>query len=268
MLGICLEVEHLSKRFYTRKNDYVQAVDNVTFSVPQGKVIGIVGQSGSGKSTLARCLVGLYTPDSGVIRVHGKTIVPIGSRLYNPSQSRSINVVFQSPYLSLNPHFSIRQSLEDVCSIHFHESHSQKTHRIEQTMNSLGLDPALLERYPFQLSGGQCQRVCIARLLLLQPFCMVFDEITAALDVINQRKLLAFLSNIHETHNTTMVFITHDLRVAAMISDYIAVMHDGRIVEIGEAQRVLTAPSNMYTQDLLNASVMGIDFRTLPVDRS
>ena len=131
MAEVCLEVEHLSKWFRSSKKDVVQAVSDVSFSIPQGKVLGLVGQSGCGKSTLARCLVGLYAPDGGAVRVQGRAIVPVGSRRYRPEQSRSINIVFQSPYLSLNPQFTIRRSLEDVCAIHFRENRRDRTQRIE-----------------------------------------------------------------------------------------------------------------------------------------
>ena len=253
MTQICLEVEHLKKRFRSQKSAFVQAVDDVSFSIEQGRILGLVGQSGSGKSTIARCLVGLYAPDHGIIRIQGKSIVPIGNRHYHRDQSRRINIVFQSPYLSLNPHFTIRRSLEDVCAIHFHESQQLRTERIEQMLNNLCLETALLDRYPNQLSGGQCQRVCVARVLLLQPSCMVFDEITAALDVVNQRKMLSFLAYVHKKYNTTMLFITHDLRVASQISDHIAVMQHGKIVEFGETEKVLSSPRHSYTMELLKA---------------
>jgi len=252
-----LRVRDLSMTFRTRtsgifaKPRVVRAVQNATFDLHRGETVGIVGESGSGKSTLGRCLVRLLTPDEGVVEFGGQDISRIrGAKLRQ--HRRRIQMVFQDPYSSLNPRARIGTILTDGL-IAYGSDRASARRRAEELLTLVGLDPSAMARFPHEFSGGQRQRVGIARALALDPEVIVADEAVSALDVSIQAQVLDLLADLKDRLNLSMIFITHDLRVAAQVCDRILVMKTGEIVESGPSAQVLGAPQTAYTQSLLDA---------------
>ena len=255
-----LEVKGLSKTYRERRwlgpHREVHAVDDVTLSVRKGETLGIVGESGSGKSTVARCLVRLIDPSAGEIRLdlggelHDLARLP--ARALRPLRSK-VQIVFQDPYRSLNPRRTVGEAIMEG-PLNFGASRKEAHERAARLLDLVRMDPATLGRYPHQFSGGQRQRICIARALALEPELLVADEPVSALDVSVQAQVLALLEEIRERLRLAMVFITHDLRVAAQVCDEVAVMKQGRLVEYGAAEDVLVRPRDPYTQALLAAA--------------
>ncbi|ARO13806.1 peptide/nickel transport system ATP-binding protein [Ketogulonicigenium robustum] len=246
-----LEVNALSKSFTARRLlrsvSRTEAVANISLHVRSGEVLGIVGPSGSGKSTLARCIMGLERPDQGQVRIAGRDISPLRDA------RRDLQMVFQDPYRSLNPRLNIRDALTEGPT-NFGTPLATARAAAEAMITRVGLSPAALQRYPHQFSGGQRQRIAIARALMLRPKVLVADEAVSALDVSVQAQILHLLDQIRRETVLSIVFITHDLRVAAQICDRIMVMQDGRVVEDGPAHTVLTAPKAPLTRELLDAA--------------
>jgi peptide/nickel transport system ATP-binding protein len=255
-----LEVKALSKTYRERRwlgpSREVQAVQDVTLSVRKGETLGIVGESGSGKSTVARCLVRLIDPSAGEIRLdvggEVRDLARLPARALRPLRSR-VQIVFQDPYRSLNPRRTVGEAISEG-PLNFGLSKSDARERAARLLELVRMDPAALGRYPHQFSGGQRQRICIARALALEPELLVADEPVSALDVSVQAQVLALLEEIRERLQLAMVFITHDLRVAAQVCDEVAVMKQGRVVEYGAAEQVLVHPRDPYTQALLAAA--------------
>ncbi|WP_440312700.1 ATP-binding cassette domain-containing protein [Leucobacter chromiireducens] len=235
-----LEAEHLSKRFGA-----TTALADATVSVAAGEVLAIVGESGSGKTTLARAIAGLERPDTGEVRLAGRTL-PSGRRGRTPGE---IQVVFQDPYSTLNPVFTIRESLDEAL-----RAGGQRGRSVEELLRLVELDPALADRRPAQLSGGQRQRVAIARALAPNPQVLICDESVSALDVSVQAQILALLARLRDELQLAMLFITHDLGVVARIADRITVLRLGEIVEQGNTAAVLRDPQHPYTQVLVAAA--------------
>lgn len=228
-----------------------RAVHDVSFTLKRGRTLGIVGESGSGKSTVARCVMRLLAPTHGAIRVSGKDISELSAASLKPHRKR-IQMIFQDPNRSLNPRVSIGKSLVEGPMNHgvpFAEAWA----RGQELLELVGLPADAIERYPHQFSGGQRQRIAIARALAMEPDVIVADEAVSALDVSVQAQVLQLLQDIQRRMGVAILFITHDLRVAAQLCDDVLVMHRGQVVEYGPAALVLTQPQQPYTQQLMDA---------------
>ncbi len=230
----------------------VHAARNVGLTIRRGETLGIVGESGSGKSTVARCIVRLIAPSSGQILVEGDDIARASSRRLRYHRRR-VQIVFQDPYRSLNPRRPVGQSIVEG-PINFGVPRRDAWQRASELMALVGLDPKALERYPHQFSGGQRQRICIARALAMRPEVLIADEAVSALDVSVQAQVLHLLEQVRRRFDLAILFITHDLRVAAQVSDRIAVMLQGEVVEQGTAAEVFGDPKHAYTRALFEAA--------------
>lgn len=228
------------------------AVNNVSFQLQQGRTLGIVGESGSGKSTLARCVMRLITPTGGTIRVSGQDIASLHSRSLKPHRGR-IQMVFQDPYRSLNPRLTIGQSLTEGPTNYGH-SYKAALIKAKELLELVGLPADAIDRFPHQFSGGQRQRIAIARALAMEPDVIVADEAVSALDVSVQAQVLGLLGDLQKRLGVAVLFITHDLRVAAQICDDVLVMQRGQVVEYGSAQQVLGNPQATYTRQLIEVA--------------
>jgi peptide/nickel transport system ATP-binding protein len=230
----------------------VVAAQDVNLTLRKGRTLGIVGESGSGKSTVARCIVRLIDPTSGGVRLAGHEISILSRRLLQPHRKR-IQIVFQDPYRSLNPRLSVGESIAEG-PINYGMPRAQAMARARELLELVGLPADSISRFPHQFSGGQRQRIAIARALALDPDVLVADEAVSALDVSVQAQVLDLLDEIQRRLGIAILFITHDLRVAAQICDDVVVMQKGRIVEQGPAGDVLTKPREAYTKALLEAA--------------
>ncbi len=235
-----------------QKAHSVRAADNVNIVVRQGEALGIVGESGSGKSTVARCIARLIDPTEGRVRLGEDDVALMPQRLLRKHRRR-IQIVFQDPYRSLNPRRTVGESIIEG-PMNFGASHAEALKRARTLMETVRLDPDSLDRYPHQFSGGQRQRICIARALAMEPEVLIADEAVSALDVSVQAQVLKLLDEIRERMRLAMLFITHDLRVAAQVCDEVAVMEKGKVVEYGPVADVFLRPSHAYTQALLAAA--------------
>jgi peptide/nickel transport system ATP-binding protein len=251
-----LETRGLGKTYIDRswlaRRREVPAAKDVTLSVRRGQTLGIVGESGSGKSTVARCIVRLIDPTAGEIRVHGEDIAKLKQRALVPLRRR-VQIVFQDPYRSLNPRRTVGEAIIEG-PLNHGMSRRDAFDRARRLMELVRMDAGALDRYPHQFSGGQRQRICIARALAMEPELLIADEAVSALDVSVQAQVLALLEEIRTRLELAMLFITHDLRVAAQICDHIAVMSKGEVVEYGPAEDVFRAPKHEYTRALFGAA--------------
>ncbi|MEW5862277.1 MAG: ABC transporter ATP-binding protein [Pseudomonadota bacterium] len=253
---IVLETKGLTKVYagggWFVKRREVRAVEDVTLSVRRGQTLGIVGESGSGKSTVARCIVRLVDPTGGEIRVHGEEIARASHRALRPLRRR-VQIVFQDPYRSLNPRRTVGEAIIEG-PLNYGVPRAEALERARRLMELVRMDPGSLDRYPHQFSGGQRQRISIARALAMEPELLIADEPVSALDVSVQAQVLALLEEIRTRLNLAMLFITHDLRVAAQVCDEVAVMSQGRVVEYGPAEEVFRRPRHAYTRALFEAA--------------
>lgn len=228
----------------------VKALGNISMDIHKGEVVGIVGESGSGKSTLARVITRLQKPTAGSITFEGQDIANYsGSDLIN--YHRKVQMVFQNPFDSLNPRFTVRQTIAEPLIFHNLVPRNQVEARTTELMNLVELSEILGARRPRQLSGGQCQRVGIARALAMEPKVLIADEITSALDVTIQAQILDLLERIREKEDLTIIYISHDLAVVRMICSRVAVFRDGHLIEIGDVSDVLNNPKEDYTRTLI-----------------
>ena len=251
-----LRVEEVSKTyrtggFFGRGVRRTLALDRVSVELSKGSTLGIVGESGSGKSTLARCLVKLIDPDSGRIELDGDDIVQM-RRGRRKALSRRIQMVFQDPYASLNPRRRAGELVAQGPMAHG-MGRREALRRASELFQLVGLDPSAMNRFPHEFSGGQRQRIGLARALALEPEILVADEPVSALDVSVQAQVLDLLSELKSRLGLSMLFVTHDLRVAAQICDHVVVMQNGRVVETGPAEQVFTEPQAQYTRALLDS---------------
>lgn len=230
----------------------VHAAKDVNLVVHRRETLGVVGESGSGKSTVARCIVRLIDPTSGEVLISGDNIATLGEAALRRHR-RDIQIVFQDPYRSLNPRRTVGQSIREG-PMNFGLSYDEAEARAQELMQVVGLRPDALERFPHQFSGGQRQRICIARALAMQPKVLIADEAVSALDVSVQAQVLNLLDDIRHRFDLAMLFITHDLRVAAQICDRIMVMQNGEVVEQGKTSDVYADPKHAYTRSLLAAA--------------
>jgi peptide/nickel transport system ATP-binding protein len=245
-----LRVANLDKT-YRRRGRYTDALRNVSLSLTHGTTLGVVGESGSGKSTLARCIVRLLEPDNGSIEFAGNNIVGMSRASWRKSASR-IQMVFQDPYTSLNPRRRVGDLVAQGPMLRG-VSRGAAYARARELFALVGLDPAAVDRYPHEFSGGQRQRIGLARALALDPEILVADEPVSALDVSVQAQVLALLNSLRHEFALSIIFITHDLRVAAQICDRVAIMRGGRLIEEGPAGEILCNPKHEYSRALIAA---------------
>jgi peptide/nickel transport system ATP-binding protein len=251
-----LRVENLRKTYVTGhrfsgNRRVVQAVDGVSFEVRRGETLGIVGESGSGKSTLGKCLLRLTRVDGGSIFFDGRDLTRLSEREFRPSR-REIQMIFQDPFASLNPRHQVGRIIMDG-PLANDVSPTEAARRARELLELVGLEASAFDRFPNQFSGGQRQRIGIARALALEPRLLVADESVSALDVSVQAQVLQLLASLQQRLSLAMVFITHDLRVAAQVCQRIAVMHRGRIVEYGPPSQIFDRPEDGYTRKLIAA---------------
>ena len=254
-----LEVENLQKWFpvrsgmvFERTVDHVKAVDDVSFAIEEGETLGLVGESGSGKSTTGYCILQLLKPTGGSIRFQGTELTTLGREELRRMR-RDMQIVFQDPYASLNPRMTVGDIVGEPLLVHHIGDRKGRRATIRQLLDVVGFDPSYVNRYPHEFSGGQRQRIGIARALALNPKLIVCDEPVSALDVSIQAQILNLLKDLQRDFGLTYLFIAHDLAVVRAMSDRIAVMNRGRLVEIGPAEQVYTAPRDDYTKALLAA---------------
>ena len=222
----------------TKNFGRLRAVDEVSCNIQAGETFSIVGESGSGKSTLAKIMAGLLRPDTGQVLTQAK-----------------MQMVFQDPYGSLDPLYSVEAILQESFYRQRQYSKDERLRRMQEMLTAVGLEAAMLNRFPHEFSGGQRQRLAIARALLAQPSVLVLDEPTSALDVLVQKQILDLLSALKPQLKLTYVFISHNLRVVKHFSDTIAVMRAGKIVETGPAEQIFARPVHSYTKELLSAAL-------------
>ncbi|MFJ4289889.1 ABC transporter ATP-binding protein [Cupriavidus sp. NPDC089707] len=255
-MTVLLETRQLQKRFSLKPGllgrmagkpvQAVHAVNEVSLQVRQGEVLGVVGESGCGKSTLGRMLAGLLPQSGGEIAWEGRR-ADVASAGYH----RAVQMVFQNPYASLNPRLRIGQAITEGAVYHRMVSRARATELAGELLQQVGLDPSYAERYPHEFSGGQRQRVAIARALALRPRLLICDEAVSALDVSVQAQIINLFMQLRREHGLTYVFISHNLAVVEHMSDRVAIMYLGRVVESGDARTVFAAPNHPYTRALL-----------------
>jgi oligopeptide transport system ATP-binding protein len=254
-----LEVTDLVKHFpikrgllVDREVDRVRAVDGVSFRVERGETLGLVGESGSGKSTLCRAVLQLIRPVSGSVRFEGREIAGLSRRRMRPLR-REMQMIFQDPYASLNPRKRVGQIVGDPLKLQAAAKGGELRRRVRELLDRVGLSPEHYDRFPHEFSGGQRQRIGIARALALAPKLIVADEPVSALDVSIRAQIVNLLDDLQAELGLTYIFVAHDIGVVRHVSDRIAVMHEGKIVEEGSADRVCEQPRDPYTKTLLAA---------------
>ncbi|WP_306118900.1 MULTISPECIES: oligopeptide/dipeptide ABC transporter ATP-binding protein [unclassified Roseitalea] len=247
-----LEVRQLTKTYPGPGGAVVQAVSEVSLSVGADEVLGVVGESGCGKSTLGRSLLRLVEPDAGQIVFEGTDLMTVGRRRFQHYR-RDLQIIFQDPFGSLNPRHTVGHVIAEPLIVHRVGNAASRRARVAELLDLVGLPADSARRYPHEFSGGQRQRIAIARALALEPKLLIADESVSALDVSIQSQILNLIADLREKLSLSIVFISHDLSVIRHVSDRIAVMYLGRIVEIGTAAQIMDAPRHPYTQALIAA---------------
>jgi oligopeptide/dipeptide ABC transporter ATP-binding protein len=256
---VLLRVDHLKKYFpikrgifFKREIGRVHAVDDVSIEIKAGETLGLVGESGCGKSTLGRCIIRLLDLTSGSVTFDGKDISRLSRRALRPIRGE-LQMVFQDPYASLNPRKRVGTIIGDPLRIHGRTSRKQIRDRVRELLDLVGLSPEHVNRYPHEFSGGQRQRIGVARALALHPRLIIADEPVSALDVSIRAQVINLLDDLQDELGLTYIFIAHDLGVVRHVSDRIAVMYLGKIVEISPAEELYKKPVHPYTEALLSA---------------
>jgi oligopeptide transport system ATP-binding protein len=254
-----LEIQNLQTHFpveagliFKRRLGMVRAVDGVTISINEGEVLGVVGESGCGKSTLGRTIVQLIRPTSGAVVLEGRNLNQLHGRELRRARS-DFQIIFQDPYASLNPRMNVFDTLAEAMRTHKKIPRRELRQRVAALMRKVGLLPRTMRKYPHEFSGGQRQRIAIARALAVEPKLIIADEPVSALDVSIQAQIINLLAQLRHEMKLTIIFISHDLSVVKHMSDRIAVMYLGNIVELGEARVVLEKPLHPYTKALISA---------------
>ncbi len=238
---------------YPRADTATRVVDDVSFAIYPGETLGLVGESGCGKSTVARILLRLIEPTAGEVLFEGNPLPPAASSSMRALRRR-MQIVFQDPYAALNPRNTVRQVLAEPFAIHRGPPPEGLSARLSELLRSVGLDDSALPRYPHEFSGGQRQRINIARALALRPRLLVLDEPVSALDVSVGAQVVNLLRDLQRTLGLTYLFISHSMPLVRYLCDRIAVMHQGRLVELGECTQVCDFPRNPYTRQLIAAT--------------
>lgn len=262
--SVLLQIQNVKKHFPLKKGffggvqSWVKAVDDVSLNVRKGRTLGLVGESGCGKTTLGRTILRLVEPTDGKILYNGTDITGLDREAMR-AMRRKMQIIFQDPYASLNPRMTVGAALMEPMIIHgLGESRAERLEMAGELMKKVGLDRAMLNRYPHEFSGGQRQRICIARALAVKPEFIICDESVSALDVSIQAQILNLLLDLQEEMHLTYVFISHDLAVVKFISDEVAVMYNGKVVEMNDAVGIYEAPQHDYTKKLLSAIPKGM----------
>lgn len=257
--SILLDVQHVKKYFpiktgvFQRTTGYIKAVDGVSFQLRKGQTLGIVGESGCGKSTVGRTIIRLYQPTEGKIIFNNRDISSLSESELRKSVRKDIQMVFQDPYASLNPRKTLGETLAAPFKAHRMYSGKQRTQVIKQLLERVGLHPSSINRYPHEFSGGQRQRIGIARALALHPQLIIADEPVSALDVSIQSQIINLMEDLQREFHLTYIFISHDLSVVRHISDQVAVMYLGRIMEFAPKAELYSEPLHPYSQALLSS---------------
>src|SRR5689334_12736751 len=252
MNEVLLQVDNVRKEFPTHAKEVVRAVDGVSLEVFKGETLGLVGETGCGKSTLARCMAHLYDVTSGSVHFDGTDLTTLSRRAMRPIR-REIQVIFQDPYGSLNPRRRVGSIIGDPFAIHGIASGNERKQKVQELMELVGLNPEHYNRFPAEFSGGQRQRIGVARALALRPKLIICDEPVSALDVSIQAQIINLLADLQRELDLTYVFISHDLSVVRHVSDRIAVMYRGKVVELAPTEPLYTQPRHPYTHALRSA---------------
>jgi len=262
-----LEIKNIKKQFQTKtgafgeKKNIVKAVNNVSLSIREGENISIVGESGCGKTTLARVIMDLLPFDHGHIAFMGKD-VEFGKRKEKKEFRKNIQMVFQDPYSSLDPRFTVGSIIKEgmILDRKSYRTEKVKNERVKELLESVGLSGNIINRFPHEFSGGERQRIAIARALVLNPKLLILDEAVSSLDVIIQKQIIDLLVDLKSKFNLTYIFISHNLNVVRKVCQRTAVMYKGKIVEMANTEDIFNYPMHEYTKELLSAAV---DYKTL-----
>lgn len=248
-----LEVKHL-KQYFKNGRNVTKAVDDVSFNIYEGETFGLVGESGSGKTTTGHSILQLYKPTSGEVIFEGKNVADLKSRADKLAFTRDAQMIFQDPYASLNPRMTVEDIIAEGLDIHhLVKNKDERTERVEELLETVGLNASHASRFPHEFSGGQRQRIGIARALAVEPKFIVADEPISALDVSIQAQVVNLMIELQKKRGLTYLFIAHDLSMVKFISDRIGVMHYGKLLEVGPADDVYDRPLHDYTKSLISA---------------